>query len=99
MFGILSTARLIGLAGAALAVWFAYGWGSQVIANYSAMAAKIERLERDKALIESRIASLRTLNERRDKAIEASKCKEVIQDWIKNPETIPEKFDAFKNNG
>lgn len=69
--------------------WFAYGWGFAVINNYSTMAAKIERLERDKKLIDSRVESLRTLLERRDAAIAASQCRVQIQTWIKDPDRIP----------
>ena len=95
MFGALTTIRLVMLAGSALAVWFAYGWGSQIITNYTEMPKKIERLERDKRLIESRVASYRTLMARRDAAIEASNCKDVIKGWVKNPDTMPTKFDPF----
>lgn len=88
----------LGIIGALLvAGWFAYGWGSQVISNYGGMAAKIERLERDKALIESRVKSYQTLMARRDAAIEASRCKDQIQHWVKNPDEIPTPFDPFSN--
>lgn len=95
MFGALTTIRLVGIGAAALAIWFAYGWGSQIIENYTEMPKKIERLERDNALIESRVQSYKTLMARRDAAIEASKCKDTIQGWIKNPDTMPTKFDPF----
>lgn len=95
MFGIFSTVKLVGLVGAGIAVWFLYGWGHQVIENYTEMPKKIERLERDKKLIESRVASYQTLMARRDAAIEASNCKATIQNWIKNPDAMPTKFDPF----
>lgn len=69
--------------------WFLYGWGSQVVANYGAMAAKIERLQRDAALRETRLASRQTMIERRDAAIDASKCKAQIRAWIKDPDMLP----------
>ena len=84
----LSAALLVGL-------WFAYGWGSEVISNYGGMAAKIERLERDKKLIESRVASYQTLLARRDAAIDASRCKDTIRDMVKNPDKIPTPWDPF----
>lgn len=87
--------RLIGLASGAIALWFAYGWGSEIISNYTGMAKKIERLERDKRLITSRIASYKTLLARRDAAIEASKCRAQLKHWLKNPDEIPTKFDPF----
>lgn len=87
--------RLIGLAGTALAIWFAYGWGSQIINNYTEMPKKIERLERDLKLVNSRVSSYRTLLGRRDAAIAASKCKVQIEYWVKNPNEIPTKFDPF----
>lgn len=87
--------RLFGLVGSAIALWFVYGWGSQIITNYTEMPKRIQQLERDKALIESRVKSYQTLMARRDAAIEASKCKEQIQHWVKNPDEIPTKFDPF----
>lgn len=94
--GILLYGRLIAFGVMALAAWFAYGWGLQVIDNYTEMPKKIERLERDKALIESRVKSYQTLMARRDAAIAASKCKDTIQHWVKNPDEIPTPFDPFK---
>lgn len=87
--------RLFGLVGSAIALWFVYGWGSQIITNYTEMPKRIQQLERDKALIESRVKSYQTLMARRDAAIEASKCKEQIQYWVKNPDEMPTKFDPF----
>lgn len=95
MLGMFTYVRLIGLVGMGLAVWFLYGWGHQVIANYTEMPKTIQRLERDKALLESRVTSYQTLMARRDAAIEASKCKAQIQHWIKNPDEMPTKFDPF----
>lgn len=93
--GIFSTIRIIGLLGTGLAIWFAYGWGHQIIENYGAMQHEITTLKRDKALIESRVTSYQTLLARRDAAIEASTCKDRIQYLIKNPDQIPTKFDPF----
>lgn len=87
--------RLIGLAAVAIAAWFAYGWGSEIIGNYRTMASEITTCQRDKALVESRVKSYQTLIARRDAAIEASKCKVQLQDWVKNPDKIPTKFDPF----
>lgn len=88
----LKSAALVALL---VAGWFVYSWGFEVIARYTEMPAKIERLERDNRLIESRVASLRTLMARRDAAIAASRCKTQIQTWIKNPDSIPTPFDPF----
>jgi hypothetical protein len=95
MFG---TLQLSALAAVGIVLYFVYGWGMTIIQNYSDMAMKIERLERDKNLIESRVASYQTLLARRDAAIEASKCKEQIQRWIKNPDTIPGFRNPFEGN-
>lgn len=95
MLGIFTYVRLAGLAAIAVAAWFIYGWGSEVIGNYRSMASEITTLKRDKALIESRVASYQTLMARRDAAITASKCKDQIQRWLKNPDEIPTKFDPF----
>lgn len=92
MFG---TIRMIGLVAVAIAVWYGYGWGKQIISNYTEMPKTIERLERDKKLLNSRVESYRTLNARRDAAIAASKCKVQIEYWLKNPDEIPTKFDPF----
>lgn len=95
MLGLFSSVRLLGMAAIAVSLWFAYGWGSQIISNYSRMQAEITTLRRDKALIETRVTSLRTLLARRDAAIAASSCKAQIEHWIKNPDQIPTKFDPF----
>lgn len=95
----LGTARLLGLGVGAIALWFVYGWGSQIIENYTEMPKKIERLERDKALIESRVESYKTLLARRDAAINASRCREQIKKWVKDPDSIPNTSDPFKING
>jgi len=95
MFGIFTWVRLLGMGAVAIAVWYGYGWGSQIITNYTEMPKKIERLERDKALIETRVKSYQTLLARRDAAIAASKCSAQIEHWIKNPDQIPTKFDPF----
>lgn len=92
---IWSWGKIAALAGAGLAIWFAYGWGSQIISNYTEMPRRIERLERDKALITSRVASYKTLLARRDAAITASACKAQIERWVKNPDEIPTPFDPF----
>lgn len=93
------TPKLTALGLSAIALYFAYGWGKQVIDNYSGMAAKIATLERDKRNIESRVASYQTLLARRDAAIAASKCKVQIETWVKNPDTIPTPFDPFNQLG
>lgn len=87
--------RLAALAGVAAIAWFAYGWGLQVIGTYNDNIAKIERLERNNRLIESRVKSYMTLIARRDAAIAASKCKAQIEHWLKNPDEIPTKFNPF----
>lgn len=92
MFG-LGYIKIGALIGVAAVTWFAYGWGKQIIDNYGEMAAKIERLERDKALIESRVESYKTLLARRDAAIAASRCEEQIKKFIKDPSLI---FDPKK---
>lgn len=98
MFG-LSYLRT-GVAVAALfAGYLVYSWGHEIISNYSAMSAEIATLKRDKALISSRIDSYKTLLERRDAAISASRCAEAIQHMIKNPDTIPRKQDPFNPGG
>lgn len=87
--------RLIGIAGMGLLAWFAYGWGWNIYTNHIGMAAKIERLERNNRLINSRVTSYQTLIARHKAAAAASKCKAQIEHWVKNPDEIPTKFDPF----
>jgi hypothetical protein len=95
LFGL----RMLPYAALGLAIWFAYGWGSQIIQNYSDMAMQIERLERDKKLIDSRVESYKTLLARRDAAIAASTCKAKIEYLIKNPDKIPSTKSPFPTDG
>lgn len=95
-FGWLKMAGIGILAGG---VFFVYSWGSQIIDNYSAMSAKIATLQRDNALITSRVDSYKILLQRRDDAIAASRCAEAIQKMVKNPDTIPRKTDPFTPGG
>jgi hypothetical protein len=98
MFG-LSYLRSGLLIAALFGGYLVYSWGHEIINNYSAMSAEIATLKRDKALITSRIDSYKTLLERRDAAIAASKCATSIQNMIKNPDTIPRKQDPFTPGG
>lgn len=79
--------------------YLVYSWGHEIIQNYSTMTARITTLERDKALITSRVDSYKLLLSRRDDAIAASKCAESIKHMIKNPDTIPRKTDPFNPGG
>lgn len=63
------------------------------------LSAANASLRRDLALRDSREASLRRLIQRRDDAIEASKCKTQIKKWLKNPDLIPKKFCPFGQLG
>lgn len=91
--------RLIGGGLLALVIWFAYDAVHTVIDNYTAMGAKIERLEHTNSLLTSRLDSYNLRIARRDEAIAASKCRATIQDWIKNPDKIPHKSDPFAAQG
>lgn len=91
--------RMGGLIAAATLAFFIYSWGSEVITNYGRMAAQIERLQRDNTLILSRVDSYKTLLERRDAAIAASRCAEAIRSMIKNPDTIPRPSTPFVPGG
>jgi hypothetical protein len=90
--------RLLPYGIAALGAWYVYGWGSQVIENYGAMQRKIERLERDKSLIESRVASYQTITQRYKDAIAASQCRTRIEYLVKNPELL-KKPNPFPTEG
>jgi hypothetical protein len=71
--------------------------GYQVVENYTQLSGQIQKLQDEKRLWEGRENSHKRMIDRRDAAIEASKCAVVIKEWIRKPESIPEKFDPFKD--
>lgn len=95
LLSFLINPRTIVYGGIGLVALFAYGWGSQVINSYSSFAANNALLQRQLTLQQSREKSLRTLLERRNQAIAASKCKDQIERWVKDPDSIPKPFDPF----
>lgn len=90
--------RIYIIIGAVVALWFVYGWGSSIIQTYNTNIAKISRLERDAALRETRLASKQTVIERQRAAINASKCKAQIDQFIKDPDLL-KPVDPFPNGG
>lgn len=93
--GIFGWIRLAGLLGVGFAGLLTWSSVKDVIRNYSAMSATIERLEHDKALLESRLTSYNLRIERRDAAIDASRCKEQIKRWVTHPDETPKPFNPF----
>ncbi len=47
---------------------------------------------------DGRLASYKRMIDRRQAAIDASKCKDQINRWVRNPDDIPQKFEPFKNS-
>jgi hypothetical protein len=82
-----------------LGVIYAGSAGYQVVQNYTNLSGQIEKLQDEKRLWEGRENSHKRMIERRDAAIEASKCSVVIKEWIRKPDSIPEKFAPFKERG
>lgn len=68
---------------------------SYFLVDYKDMARTRGDLDRKIEQLESRVASYQRMVERRDKAIEASKCKDTIKTWIRKPDDIPVPFDPF----
>ena len=87
--------KLAGLAGLGIVVWFAYGTVQSVIDRYSNMASQNESLSHTNSLLTSRLASYNLRIERRDEAIQASKCAVQIDHWVHHPDEIPKPFSPF----
>lgn len=83
------------LVGTLVGGWFVWGVVNNAISEYGRTHQELAMCKRDKALIESRVDSWKALKERRDEAIAASRCKDQIQHWIKNPDEIPKPFNPF----
>ena len=95
MLGIVSNIRLLILVGSLVGGWFLWGVANNWISEFGMAHQNLAMCKRDKALIESRVESLRVLKDRRDEAIAASRCKSQIQHWIKNPDEITKPFNPF----
>lgn len=73
---------------ALIGLWFIYGWGIEVVNTYNRNIAKIAQLERDAVLRDSRLESKQIVIERQRAAIDASRCKEQIDKFIKDPDLL-----------
>jgi hypothetical protein len=96
IFGIPFIGPLLGVT-LGLGVIYASTAGYQVVQNYTQLSGQIAELKDEKRLWEGRENAHRRMIERRDAAIEASKCSVVIKEWIRKPDSIPEKFEPFKD--
>lgn len=76
-----------GLTALAFIVVASFGWS--FANNYMKMSAEIARLEHAISLREARELSHLRMIERRNDAIAASKCKQQIEHWVRNPDEIP----------
>lgn len=72
-----------------------WNWGDNVIRTYSNNISKIATHEAEIEKYKRREESALRQRDRRDDAINASKCKDQIQDWVRNPHKIPKPFDPF----
>jgi flagellar basal body rod protein FlgC len=77
-----------------LIIW---NWGDNVIRTYSNNIAKIATHEAEIEKYKRREESALRQRDRRQAAIDASKCAAQINDWVRNPHKIPKKFDPFNN--
>lgn len=75
--------------------WFTKQSASQALSVVAQQGGTIASLKRDIELREAREKALRWRLQVRDDAIEQSKCKLTLQDWVKNPDKIPKKFKPF----
>jgi hypothetical protein len=80
-----------------IAVYLIYSTGQSIVTRYTTMSGIVEKLSHENALITSRLASYQQRIDRRDQAIEASRCSETIKDMVKHPDNIPTPFDPFKS--
>lgn len=87
--------QLIGLAILVVLGAVAYFVVTGMAHEIGVKATRISELERTISKHEAKLLAEAGRIERRDRAIEASKCKETINDWIRHPEKLPEPFDPF----
>lgn len=76
----------------------AWGFIKSFIASHEQLIKDHHELLREKELFDARVAGYTRQIERRDAAIDASKCKDQIRDWIINPDKVPKPFDPFKDS-
>ena len=75
---------------------FVAGGGWSIVSNYTGMSGKIATLQHDKDLLDARLASYQRMLDRRNAAINASKCSPEINDWVRNPDKLPKPFRPFE---
>lgn len=75
--------------------------GYTFVTGYRDQASTISQLQHDVAMKDARLVSYKRMIDRRDDAINASKCTVQIKQWVSNPDLLPKKFDPFNqlNNG
>lgn len=66
--------------------------------SYRDAIAENVKLKADIVKFDGRLASYKRMWERRQAAIDASQCKDQINRWVRNPDSIPKKFEPFKNS-
>ena len=73
--------------------------GATWVHDYRGLVEKVGALEHAKKLDDGRLASYKRMIDRRDAAIDASKCKPQLKEWVAHPENIPQPFDPFHQLG
>jgi flagellar basal body rod protein FlgC len=81
-----------------IATFLVWNWGDNVIRTYSNNIAKIATHEAEIEKYKRREESALRQRDRRQEAIDASKCAAQINDWVRNPHKIPKPFDPFKQS-
>lgn len=77
---------------------FVAGGGWSIVSNYTGMSGTIAELKRDKDLLDARLAAYQRMLDRRNAAINASKCAPEINDWVRNPDKLPRPFKPFEQD-
>ena len=74
---------------------FCIGAGYTLVTDYRDMNTQLVAAKAEVAKRDGRLASYERMVARRDAAIDASKCKPQIREWVKNPDNIPVPFNPF----
>jgi hypothetical protein len=78
---------------------FVISTGYGLVSNLRDLSAKATQQEKTISLMEGRLESYKRMVDRRDDAINNSKCAEQIKDWVRNPDKLPPPFRPFDPTG
>lgn len=91
MIGITSIFRIGVIVALLIVVSSAWSYASKL----ADVQQELDRVNHELALQRGRDESYKRMIDRRDAAIGASKCKDQITHWVRNPDEIPQPFDPF----